>query len=67
MTFVEWPAAGSDALPAPDVRVELEHRTLRSRSVRLTGPAALEEAVAAGAGAEGIAVTAVEPGVGGAG
>jgi tRNA threonylcarbamoyladenosine biosynthesis protein TsaE len=57
VTFVEWPAAGSDALPAADVRVELEHRTLRSRTALLTGPAALEAAVAAGAAAEGIAVT----------
>jgi tRNA threonylcarbamoyladenosine biosynthesis protein TsaE len=67
VTLVEWPAAGSDALPEPDVRVELEHRTLRSRSARLTGPAALEAAVAAGVAAEGIAITAAEPDVRGAG
>jgi tRNA threonylcarbamoyladenosine biosynthesis protein TsaE len=56
VTFVEWPAAGSEALPAPDVRIELEHRTPRSRSARLWGTAAFETAVAAGAGEQGIAV-----------
>jgi hypothetical protein len=56
---VEWPAAGSDALPAPDVRIELEHRTLRTRTAKLAGPAALEAAVAAGAAAEGGAVPVV--------
>jgi tRNA threonylcarbamoyladenosine biosynthesis protein TsaE len=60
VTFVEWPAAGSDALPVPDVRVELEHRTLLTRTARLTGPAALEAAVAAGAAADGIATTVVD-------
>ena len=55
VTFVEWPAAGSDALPTPDVRIELDHRTLRSRMARLSGPAALEAAVAAGAAAQRIA------------
>src|SRR5450759_841147 len=29
VTFVEWPAAGSEALPAADVRLELLHRTPR--------------------------------------
>ncbi len=53
VTFVEWPAAGSDALPTPDVRIELDHRTLRSRTARLSGPAALEAAVAAGAADQG--------------
>jgi tRNA threonylcarbamoyladenosine biosynthesis protein TsaE len=57
VTFVEWPAAGNDALPAPDVRIELEHRTLRTRTARLTGPAALEAAVAAGAASDGLSVT----------
>jgi len=54
VTFVEWPAAGSDALPAPDVRIELDHRTPRSRTARLSGPAAFEAAVAAGAADQGI-------------
>lgn len=56
VTFVEWPAAGSDALPAPDLRVELEHRTPRSRRARLAGASGLEAAVAAGAAEQGIAV-----------
>lgn len=62
LTFVEWPAAGSEALPAPDVRIELEHRTPRSRSARLSGPAALEAAVAAGAAGQGLAVVLAEAG-----
>jgi len=57
ITFVEWPAAGSEALPPADVRVELEHRTLHTRSARLFGPDTLEAAVAAGASEAGIAVT----------
>ncbi len=56
ITFVEWPAAGSDALPPADVRIELEHRTPRSRTARLSGAEALEAAVAAGAGEAGIAL-----------
>ena len=55
ITFVEWPAAGSEALPAPDVRIELEHRTPQSRVARLSGPAGFEAAVAAGAAEQGIA------------
>jgi len=55
VTFVEWPAAGSDALPTPDVRIELDHRTLRSRTARLSGPAAFEAAVSEGAADQGIA------------
>ena len=62
LTFVEWPAAGSEALPAPDVRIELEHRTLRSRTARLTGPPALEAAVAAGAAGQGITAAPERPG-----
>jgi len=46
LTFVEWPAAASGVLPDPDVRLELEHRTPRSRSARLYGPPSLERAVA---------------------
>ena len=45
LTFVEWPAAGSAALPAADVRIALEHRSPRSRTLRLHGPAALERAL----------------------
>ena len=54
LTFVEWPAAGSDVLPAPDVRIELEHRTLRSRLARLSASPAIERDAAAGAEAAGI-------------
>jgi len=54
VTFVEWPAAGSEALPAADVRLELLHRTPRSRLARLHAPAAFERAAAEGAAAEGI-------------
>jgi tRNA threonylcarbamoyladenosine biosynthesis protein TsaE len=52
LTFVEWPAAAGGVLPAADVRVELEHRTPRSRVVRLSGPPDLEALVAAGFSAE---------------
>ena len=45
ITFVEWPAAGSDALPAPDVRLELEHRTRQSRAAGLHGEPLFERAV----------------------
>ena len=54
VTFVEWPAAGNGVLPAADVRLELLHRTPRSRLARLHASAAFEQAVAAGAAAEGI-------------
>jgi tRNA threonylcarbamoyladenosine biosynthesis protein TsaE len=60
LTFVEWPAAGTDVLPEPDLRVELEHRTPRSRAARLHGPADLERAIADGSAGAGIPVT-VEP------
>jgi tRNA threonylcarbamoyladenosine biosynthesis protein TsaE len=56
VTFVEWPAAGSEALPAADVRLELMHRTPRSRLARLHASATLERAAAEGAAAEGIQV-----------
>ncbi len=62
LTFVEWPAAGNGVLPDPDVRLELEHRTPRSRSARLYGPAGLESAVAGQSPQAGIAVTR-HPGV----
>jgi tRNA threonylcarbamoyladenosine biosynthesis protein TsaE len=58
ITFVEWPAAGSDALPPADLRVELEHRTRTSRDARLHGRPALEAEVAAGAAEAGIQVVA---------
>ena len=61
ITFVEWPAAGRDALPPPDVRVELAHRSVRIRAARLAGPEALEASVAAGAAEAGIAVSGEVP------
>ena len=59
LTFVEWPAAGSEALPAADVRLELQHRTRRSRVARLRAAAAFEAAVGEAATAERIAVERV--------
>ena len=54
LTFVEWPAAGSQVLPAPTLRLELEHRTVRSRIARLSAAPALEATAQAGALAAGI-------------
>ena len=54
LTFVEWPAAGSDALPPPDVRLELEHRTVRTRVARLSAAAGIEDAVRRWAAADGV-------------
>lgn len=54
VTFVEWPAAGSDALPPADLRVELRHRTVNSRTARLSAGPDLEAAVVAGAEAAGL-------------
>lgn len=61
LTFVEWPAAGADALPPADVRVELAHRTRNSRSARLWASGSLETAIAAGALAAGIRVEPETP------
>ena len=58
VTFVEWPAAGSEVLPAADVRLELLHRTPRSRLARLHASATLEREAAEGAAAAGIQVNA---------
>ncbi len=60
LTFVEWPAAGSDALPPADVRLELEHRTLRTRTARLFAAPDFEHAVAERAAPEGIRVETAE-------
>ncbi len=65
LTFVEWPAAGSGALPAADVRLELEHRTPRSRLARVFGPGDVETAVAAGCTAVGIVPVAATDAAGG--
>jgi tRNA threonylcarbamoyladenosine biosynthesis protein TsaE len=66
ITFVEWPAAGSDALPPADVRLVLEHVGPRSRHGSLTAAADLERIVADGAAAHGVAVEASPGGAGGA-
>ena len=58
LTFVEWPAAGNGVLPAPDLRLELEHRKPRSRAARVYGSAGLERALADECAGAGIAVTA---------
>jgi tRNA threonylcarbamoyladenosine biosynthesis protein TsaE len=58
LTFVEWPAAGQDVLPPADVRLELEHRSVRTRTLRVYGPPAFEHVVAELAAAEGIRVAA---------
>jgi tRNA threonylcarbamoyladenosine biosynthesis protein TsaE len=63
ITFVEWPESGSEALPAPDLRLELAHRTRQSRRVELQAEAAVEHAVFKRLVAQGIRVTsAVEAG-----
>lgn len=57
ITFVEWPAAGSEALPPADVRLMLRHRAPRSRDVELHAVGALEARIAASAAVVGLAVT----------
>jgi tRNA threonylcarbamoyladenosine biosynthesis protein TsaE len=57
ITFVEWPAAGTDALPPADVRLLLAHRTPRSRDAELRASDALEDRIADAARAQGLAVT----------
>jgi len=54
LTFVEWPAAGAGALPAADVRLELEHRTRGSRRARVRADGPLESAVKRAASAQRI-------------
>jgi len=56
ITFVEWPAAGSEALPPADVRLLLAHRTVRSRRAELHASEALEKRIAEAARAQGLAV-----------
>lgn len=59
LTFIEWPAAGSGVLPPGDVRLELEHRSPRTRVARLSASPAFECAAAEGVAAAGIAVERV--------
>ena len=56
ITFVEWPAAGSDALPPADLSIQLEHRTPNSRGARLSGEPAVETDVARAVAETGIKV-----------
>jgi tRNA threonylcarbamoyladenosine biosynthesis protein TsaE len=56
ITFVEWPAAGSEALPPADVRLLLRHRTPRRRDAELHAREALEADIAEGATAAGLDV-----------
>ena len=56
ITFVEWPAAGSDALPPADLSIRLEHRTPNSRGARLSGEPAVETDVARAVAETGIKV-----------
>jgi len=61
ITFIEWPAAGSEALPAADVRLLLRHRTPRSRDAELRAGQALETRIAEAAATAGIAVSRERP------
>ncbi|MBN2204267.1 MAG: tRNA (adenosine(37)-N6)-threonylcarbamoyltransferase complex ATPase subunit type 1 TsaE [Thermoleophilia bacterium] len=56
LTFVEWPAAGREALPPADVRLVLEHRTRTTRDARLWASPEFEKRLAAGAAQAGVAV-----------
>lgn len=56
LTFVEWPAAGREALPPADVRLVLEHRTRASRCAALAAAVKFEERLAQDAAAAGITV-----------
>jgi len=59
LTFVEWPEAGSEVLPPPDLRLRLVHSTPRSRVAYLSASRGLEAAIAVEAAAHGIAVATV--------
>lgn len=54
LTFVEWPAAGSAALPAPALQIELEHRTIKSRTARIVARPPVEATILARALAAGL-------------
>ncbi len=57
LTFVEWPQAGSEALPPADVRLLLRHRSARSRDAELHAADALERRIAEAARAQGVSVS----------
>ena len=56
ITFVEWPAAGNEALAPADVRLVLAHRTVRSRHAELHAEAEVESRIAKAARGQGLAV-----------
>ena len=60
LTFVEWPAAGQDVLPPADVRLELEHRSPRTRVARLYASPGFERGAADRAAAAGVRVESCE-------
>jgi tRNA threonylcarbamoyladenosine biosynthesis protein TsaE len=45
LTFVEWPAAGDEALPPADARLRLRHRSRTTRALELDAAPAFEEGV----------------------
>jgi tRNA threonylcarbamoyladenosine biosynthesis protein TsaE len=57
ITFVEWPDAGADALPAADVAVMLEHQPPRARVAGIEASAGVESALADALAAAGLRVT----------
>ncbi len=57
LTFVEWPEAGADVLPAADVSVVLEHLPPRSRVAGIEARADVEAALGAAVRAAGLMVT----------
>ncbi len=61
ITFVEWPAAGSEALPPADVRLLLKHRTACSRDAEVHAGQALETRLAKATAAAGIALSEERP------
>lgn len=63
LTFVEWPAAGREALPEPDLRVELKHRSPSSRLARVWAEPPVEATLGAALGAAVIAGESLAPAV----
>ncbi|MEZ5125213.1 MAG: tRNA (adenosine(37)-N6)-threonylcarbamoyltransferase complex ATPase subunit type 1 TsaE [Thermoleophilia bacterium] len=61
LTFVEWPAAGTALLSTPDVIIELEHRTLRTRRLRLCASTSFETALMRASAAVGLRVDDARP------
>ena len=66
LTFVEWPAAGLEALPPADLRLRLRHRTPRSRIAELEAVPRLEADVASAALKAGLTLGTGGARVGGA-